>query len=69
MSLTFIFLSKQETEMIAEFLKYNQMILEFRTLWGDFLCIKFLLQYMTLYLFTQFTKRTVTRVVCPSRTE
>lgn len=39
MSLTFIFLSKQETEMIAEFLKYNQMILEFRTLWGNFLYI------------------------------
>lgn len=44
MSLTFIFLSKQGTEMIAEFLKYNQMILEFRALWGIFLYIKFLLQ-------------------------
>lgn len=42
MSLTFIFLSKQETEMIAEFLKYNQMILEFRTLWGDFFIYKVL---------------------------
>lgn len=42
MSLTFIFLSKQETEMIAEFLKYNQMILEFRILWGDFFIYKVL---------------------------
>lgn len=36
MSLTFMFLSKQGTEMIVEFLKYNQMILEFRSLWGKF---------------------------------
>lgn len=42
MSLTFIFLSKQGTEMIAEFLKYNQMILEFRALWGNFFIYKVL---------------------------
>lgn len=43
MSLTFIFLSKQGTEMIAEFLKCNQMILEFRTLWGSFFIYKVLI--------------------------
>ena len=28
--------------MIAEFLKYNQMILEFRALWGNFFIYKVL---------------------------